>query len=66
LQGNAKTVEGRQHPDRDAQFGYINGQVAAFQATGDPVISVDAKRKSWLATSRTRASSGCLRGHRSG
>ena len=45
LQANAKTVEGRQHPDRDAEFGYINGQVAAFQATGDPVISVDAKKK---------------------
>lgn len=45
LQGNAKTVEGRQHPDRDAQFGYINTQVAAFQEAGDPVISVDAKKK---------------------
>ena len=45
LQGNAKTVEGRQHPDRDAQFSYINTQVAAFQASGDPVISVDAKKK---------------------
>ena len=45
LQGNAKTVEGRQHPDRDAQFGYINAQVAAFQRAGDPVISVDAKKK---------------------
>ena len=47
LQGNAKTVEGRQHPDRDAQFRYIyiNEQVSAFQAAGDPVISVDAKKK---------------------
>jgi len=45
LQGNAKTVEGKQHPDRDAQFRYINAQVAAFQASGDPVISVDAKKK---------------------
>jgi len=45
LQGNAKTVEGKQHPDRDAQFGYINDQVRAFQATGDPAISVDAKKK---------------------
>ena len=45
LQGNAKTVEGRQHPDRDAQFRYITTQVAAFQASGDPVISVDAKKK---------------------
>jgi len=45
LQGNAKTVEGKQHPDRDAQFGYINTQVSAFQASGDPAISVDAKKK---------------------
>jgi hypothetical protein len=45
LQGNAKTVEGTQHPDRDAQFGYINTAVSAFQASGDPVISVDAKKK---------------------
>ena len=45
LQGNAKTLEGRQHPDRDAQFRYINEQVTAHQAAGDPVISVDAKKK---------------------
>jgi len=45
LQGNAKTVEGKQHPDRDAQFRYINAQVAAFQSAGDPVISVDTKKK---------------------
>ena len=45
LQGNAKTVEGKQHPDRDAQFRYINAQVTAFQDDGSPVISVDAKKK---------------------
>ena len=45
LQGNAKTIEGKQHPDRDAQFRYINAQVTAFQADGSPVISVDAKKK---------------------
>ena len=45
LQGNAKTVEGKQHPDRDAQFRYINAQVVAFQGSGDPVISVDCKKK---------------------
>lgn len=45
LQGNAKTLEGKQHPDRDAQFRYINAQVVAFQAGGDPVISVDCKKK---------------------
>jgi transposase len=45
LQGNAKTIEGTQHPDRDAQFRYISGQVKDHQVTGDPVISVDTKKK---------------------
>ena len=45
LQGNAKTIEGAQHPDRDAQFRYINEQAKAYQAAGDPVISVDTKKK---------------------
>ncbi|GGJ67393.1 ISAzo13 family transposase [Streptomyces brasiliensis] len=45
LQGNAKTIEGRQHPDRDGQFRYINEQAKAHQASGDPVISVDTKKK---------------------
>jgi transposase len=45
LQGNAKTLEGRQHPDRDAQFRYINDQVKAHQGSGDPVVSVDTKKK---------------------
>jgi hypothetical protein len=45
LQANAKTLEGKQHPDRDAQFRYINGQVKGHQDAGDPVISVDAKKK---------------------
>ena len=45
LQGNAKTLEGTRHPDRDAQFRYINEQVRAHQDSGDPVISVDTKKK---------------------
>jgi transposase len=45
LQGNAKTVEGKQHPDRDAQFRYINEQVRGHLAAMDPVVSVDAKKK---------------------
>jgi Rhodopirellula transposase DDE domain len=45
LQANAKTIEGRQHPDRDAQFRYIAAQAGEFLAAGDPVISVDAKKK---------------------
>ncbi len=45
LQGNAKTIEGRQHPDRDAEFRYISDQVAARLAAGQPVISVGTKKK---------------------
>src|SRR5262245_4471085 len=45
LQGTAKTIEGRQHRDRDAQFRHIYDQVHAWRGTGDPVISVDAKKK---------------------
>ncbi|WP_442874930.1 ISAzo13 family transposase [Actinoplanes sp. NBC_00393] len=45
LQGNAKTLEGRRHPDRDAQFGYINEQVKDYLSSGDPVVSVDTKKK---------------------
>ena len=45
LQGNAKTIEGQRHPDRDAQFRYISEQVKAHQGTADPVVSVDTKKK---------------------
>jgi transposase len=48
LQGTAKTLEGAQHPDRDAQFTYINEQVKTRQNAGEPVISVDAKKKEQL------------------
>src|SRR5713226_3040928 len=45
LQANVKTREGPQHPNRDAQFRYLNRQVKAFRRAGDPVISVDTKKK---------------------
>jgi hypothetical protein len=45
LQGNARTLEGKRHPDRDAQFRYISEQAEDHQGTGDPVVSVDAKKK---------------------
>ena len=45
LQGNAKMLEGDDHPDRDAQFGYINEQAKAMLEAGQPVISVDTKKK---------------------
>jgi len=45
LQANSKTIEGKQHPDRDAQFRYINEQVKDHQGSTDPVVSVDTKKK---------------------
>ena len=46
LQANRKSREGeRQHPDRNAQFEYINSCAQAFQAASQPVISVDTKKK---------------------
>ena len=45
LQGNVKTREGRQHPDRDAQFRYIAATVQRGQRRGQPAISVDTKKK---------------------
>jgi Rhodopirellula transposase DDE domain len=45
LQGARKTLEGRQHPDRDAQFAQINQAVGAALAAGEPAISVDTKHK---------------------
>jgi transposase len=45
LQSNRKTLEGRTHPDRDTQFHYINRRAKAFQKQGQPVISVDTKKK---------------------
>ena len=45
LQANRKSTEGTQHPDRDAQFNYLNEQVRGAQEQGHPVISVDTKKK---------------------
>ncbi len=45
LQANRKTREGSEHVDRDARFEYINQRAKAFEAAGQPVISVDTKKK---------------------
>lgn len=45
MQLNQKTREGPQHQNRDRQFRYLNRQVASFRKSGDPVLSVDAKKK---------------------
>ena len=48
LQANRKTREGTEHPDRDAQFGYINRKVQQALAANEPAISVDTKKKGAL------------------
>jgi hypothetical protein len=52
LQGNRKTKEGANHPDRNAQFEHINRQVQRFQRQGQPVISVDTKKKELIGDFR--------------
>ena len=52
LQANRKTLEGRQHPDRDGQFRYIDERVREFQGAGQPVVSVDTKKKENLGRYR--------------
>jgi transposase len=56
LQANRKTIEGKQHPDRDAQFRHINRRVRAFQKSGQPVISVDTKKKEPLGNMKNPGS----------
>jgi hypothetical protein len=55
-QVNRKTKEGSHHPDRDAQFEHINEQVVAFQAAGQPVISVDTKKKELIGAYKNAGS----------
>ena len=66
LQANAKTMEGGQHADRDAQFGYINEQARDHMDAGDPVISVDAKKKEMVGPTRRAAPNGSPRATPSG
>lgn len=54
LQANVKTREGSQHPNRDAQFRYLNQKVRAFHRAGDPVISVDTKKKELVGAFKNR------------
>ncbi|WP_405526773.1 ISAzo13 family transposase [Streptomyces avidinii] len=54
LQANAKTLEGAQHPDRDAQFHCINDRAKEHMGAGDPVISVDTKKKELVGPYKNR------------
>ena len=55
LHGNRKTTEGDSHPDRDAQYAYINTQVTTALAEKQPVISVDTKKKELAGDLQPRA-----------
>jgi len=52
LQANRKRIEGTQHPDRNAQFEFLNDRVEAYQKRGVPVISVDTKKKELIGAFR--------------
>jgi transposase len=54
LQANVKTLEGSQHPDRNAQFEYVHAQIKAFLEQGLPVISVDTKKKELIGNYSNR------------
>ena len=59
LQGNRKTEEGKDHPDRDEQFRYINEQVRRALVAGRPVISVDTKKKELIGNFQNRGRQWC-------
>jgi hypothetical protein len=63
LQANRKTKEGSSHPDRNAQFEYINQQVRSFQKRGQPVVSVDTKKKELVGDFRNAGREWHRRGH---
>lgn len=64
LQGNRKTREGHQHPGRNAQFEHINLQIAAAMSAGEPVISVDTKKKELVGNYANSGKSGSNKGRR--
>ena len=63
LQANRKTTEGKQHPDRNAQFEYINQRVRAQQKRGQPVISVDTKKKELVGDFQNKGQEWHPQGH---
>jgi hypothetical protein len=58
LQGNRKTQEGASHPDRNAQFLHIHETSSTFQKRGDPVISIDTKKKELIGNYKNGGRSG--------
>lgn len=59
LKGNSKTLSGQNHPDRDEQFGIIKHLRGQFSATGDPIISVDTKKKELIGPFKNQGRAWC-------
>lgn len=59
LKGNSKTLSGKNHPDRDQQFGIIKHLRGQFSATGDPIISVDTKKKELIGLFKNQGRAWC-------
>jgi len=62
LQANRKTIEGKQHPDRNAQFEHIARRVKARQRRGEPAISIDTKKKESLGKMKNSGKTYCRKG----
>ncbi len=58
LQGNQKTLEGKQNPDRDQQFRHIEGKSRKFLKKNEPVISVDTKKRNWWDSTKIGGTNG--------
>jgi transposase len=63
LQSNRKTIEGKQHPDRNAQFEHIARRVKARRRRGEPAISIDTKKKESLGKMKNSGKTYCRKGH---
>jgi transposase len=63
LQANRKTDEGKSHPDRNEQFQHIHQKVIDFQKSGNPVISVDAKKKELIGNFKNNGREWCPKGN---
>ncbi len=62
LQANRKTIEGKQHPDRDAQFEHISKRIRAYFRTRQPAISIDTKKKEALGNMKNAGQTYCPKG----
>jgi hypothetical protein len=66
LKPNKKNLEGVSHPDRDAQFEHLNAQCAAFERAGNPILSIDCKKKEQMGNFKNNGKEWVKRGSQKG